>query len=156
MDAAADRLSAERHESDAPHVASLSADAAAETSPETSMFEPIARALTTAKRLLGAYARLALLDMQRAAMQFAWLVAAGIVITVLLVTAWLAAVVALAVWLLGQGLSWPAVLLVAAALNICAAAFVAWRIRHLFDDVPFTATLREFDVEPAETKRQSS
>ena len=72
----------------------------------------------TLKRMASNYATLAVLDVRRAAVQFAWLVAGGIFIAVLIVTAWLAAVVALAVWLLGTGMSWPAVLLIAAALNL--------------------------------------
>lgn len=114
---------------------------------EASAFEPFERVAGTLKRMASNYATLAVLDVRRAAVQFAWLVAGGIFIAVLTVTAWLAAVVALAVCLLGQGMSWPAVLLIAAALNLVGGAIVSLRMRHIFDRVPFEATLRQFRAE---------
>ena len=119
-----------------------------EPNADASILEPLERALGALKRMASDYALLAVLDMRRAAIQLAWLVGAGIVITVLVVTAWLAGVVAFAVWLLGQGLSWPAVLGVAAMLNIVAAAGVAWGIRSIFEHAPFAATLRQFKAQP--------
>ena len=101
------------------------------------------RVTATLKRMASNYATLAVLDVRRSAVQFAWLVAGGIFIAVLVVTAWLAAVVALAVVLLGKGMSWPAVLLIAGALNLVGAAIVGMRIKHVFEHVPFSATLRQ-------------
>src|SRR5918992_4410741 len=118
-------------------------DLAADSVREASFLEPFERVLATLKRMASNYATLALLDLQRAAVQLAWLIGGGIVISVLVVTAWLAAVVALAVWLFGQGMSWPAVLLIAAALNLVGAALVALRLRNVFEQVPFSATLRQ-------------
>lgn len=114
---------------------------------EPSLREPFERVYATLKRMASNYATLAVLDVRRSAVQFAWLVAGGIFIAVLVVTAWLAAVVALAVWLIGAGLSWPAVLLIAAALNLVGAAIVGLRLRNVFDRVPFEATLRHLKTE---------
>ena len=111
---------------------------------QSSLLEPFERFLGTLRRMASNYATLAVLDMRRAAVQFAWLVAGGIFIAVLTVTAWLAAVVALAVWLLGAGMSWSAVLLIAAGLNLVGAALVVLRLRNVFDHAPFEATLRQF------------
>jgi uncharacterized membrane protein YqjE len=119
---------------------------------EPSMREPVERVYSTLKRMASNYATLAVLDLRRAAVQFAWLVGGGIFIAVLVVTAWLAGVVALAVWLLGTGLSWPAVLLIAAALNLAGAAIVVFRLRSVFDRMPFEATLRQLKSE--EEKRR--
>lgn len=107
------------------------------------MLEPVERVYSTLRRMGSNYATLAVLDVRRAAVQFAWLVGGGIFIAVLVVTAWLAAIVALAVWLLGTGMSWPAVLLIAAALNLAGAAIVIFRLRSVFDRLPFEATLRQ-------------
>jgi hypothetical protein len=115
---------------------------------ETSFLEPIERTFASLKRLATNYALLGVLDARRAAMQFAWLIAAGILITVLVVTAWLAGVVALAVWLFGKGLSWPAVLGIAAALNLVGAALVGFKVKHVFDQKPFSALLRQIKAEP--------
>jgi uncharacterized membrane protein YqjE len=123
---------------------------------EASFLEPFERVLSTLKRMVSNYATLAVLDVRRAAVQFAWLVAGGIVISVLVVTAWLAAVIALAVWLLGNGMSWPAVLLVAGAVNLVGAAIVAFRLRSVFEHVPFEATLHQIksDSPAAHAKEQ--
>ena len=121
---------------------------------ETSFLEPLERTFASLRRLASNYALLGMLDMRRAAIQFAWLIAAGILITVLVVTAWLAGVVALAVWLLGQGMSWPAVLGIAAALNLVGAAIVGWRVKHVFEQKPFSATLRQLKAEPAGNERE--
>jgi hypothetical protein len=148
MDTAADRGPQPLPESAfsaAPTTAGTEADAA-----EASFLAPFERLFATLKRTASNYATLVVLDAQRAAVQFAWVVAGGIFASVLLVTAWLAIVVALAVWLLGSGLSWPAVLLIAAALNIVGALIVATMIRGRFDSAPFTATLRQFKSEPHE------
>ena len=114
------------------------------------MREPAERVYSTLKRMASNYATLAVLDVRRAAVQLAWLVGGGIFIAVLVVTAWLAGVVALAVWLLGTGLSWPAVLLIAAALNLLGAAIVVFRLRSVFDRMPFEATLRQLKSEQEE------
>ncbi|MDB5903674.1 MAG: hypothetical protein JWM26_2552 [Betaproteobacteria bacterium] len=122
---------------------------------EASIMEPIERTFAALRRLATNYALLGVLDMRRAAVQFAWLIGAGIMMTVLVVTAWLALVVALAVWMFGQGLSWPAVLSIAALLNLAAAAFVGWRVKHIFDQKPFSATLRQLKAEPAAQEKQA-
>lgn len=116
---------------------------------ESSFLEPLERMFASLRRMASNYALLAVLDMRRAAMQLAWLVGAGILIAVLVVTAWLAAVVALAVWLLGQGMSWPAVLGIAALLNLIGAGVVLWRIKDVFEHAPFSATLKQIKGEPA-------
>ena len=124
---------------------------------ESSFLDPFERMFSSLRRMASNYALLAILDMRRATHQLVWLVGAGILIAVLVVTAWLAGVVAIAVWLLGQGMSWPAVLGIAALVNLVAAGFVAWRIKDLFEQAPFSATLRQIrgaqaaDQETAET-----
>jgi hypothetical protein len=140
-------------ESSAYRATSAAADAGLRGSPppetqETSFLEPIERTFASLKRLATNYALLGVLDARRAAMQFAWLIAAGILITVLVVTAWLAGVVALAVWLFGKGMSWPAVLGIAAALNLVGAAIVGLKVKHVFDQKPFSALLRAIKTEP--------
>lgn len=110
---------------------------------EASFLSPFERLFSTLKRMTSNYATLAVLDVRRSAVQLAWLIAGGILISVLVVSAWLAGVVALATWLLRDGMPLPAVLLIAAAVNLVGALLVGLRIRSVFDDVPFSATLRQ-------------
>jgi uncharacterized membrane protein YqjE len=110
---------------------------------EASFLEPLERVFASMRRIATGYTQLVITDARRAAIQLAWLVGAGILVSVLVVTAWLAAVAGLAVWLFGEGLSWPSVLGVAALLNLVAAALVGWRMRGVFSRSPFEATLNQ-------------
>ena len=157
MDSAADRgpqsLPHEAY-SAAPGGSNLNADGSEMS--EASFLAPFERLFATMKRMGSNYATLAILDVRRSAVQLAWLIAGGILISVLVVTAWLAAVIALAVWLLGNGMSWPAVLLVAGALNLVGAAIVGMRIRHVFEHVPFSATMRQIKSDSADSSGSAS
>jgi len=110
---------------------------------EASFLAPFERVFTTLKRMASNYATLAVLDIRRATVQLAWGIAGGIFIAVLIVTAWLAGVMALCVWLLGDVLTWPGVLLVAAGLNLVGAGIVGMWLKGIFSHVPFEATLRQ-------------
>lgn len=113
------------------------------------------RAWTRLRRLVADYAVLGVLDMRRAAVQLAWLVGAGIVIAVLVVSAWMAGVTALIAYLLAREVSWPLALVVAAVVNLVGAALAGWRLKGVLSDVPFAATLRQLKAEapPPEESR---
>jgi uncharacterized membrane protein YqjE len=85
---------------------------------------------------------LAVLEAQRAGMHLTYILAAVLVVSVLIVTAWLALVTGLVVWLTTH-ISWPWILLLAAVVNLLGAAFVAWWAKRKFMHVPFSATLRQ-------------
>lgn len=108
----------------------------------------LGQAWQSARRLLHGYTLLSVLDMRRAAIQLAWLIAVGVIISVLVVTAWLTAISALVIWMLGAQMSWPVVLLVAAGLNLVGAALLLWRLRSLLRELPFAATLRQLKGDP--------
>jgi uncharacterized membrane protein YqjE len=110
---------------------------------EASFLEPLERVFASLRRMASNYATLAIVDLRRATIQLAWLVGSGIVIAVLLVTAWLALVVALAVLLLANNMSWPAVLGVSALLNVVGAGILVWWVKSIFDEAPFSATLKQ-------------
>jgi hypothetical protein len=102
------------------------------------------------------YLLLAVLDARSAAVRFAWMLCSGVVAASLLVTAWLALVAAGIVWMLGSGASWVTALAVAAALNVVAAAVIAFRMRNIFSEPPFAATLRQLRGEDAASFREPS
>ena len=110
---------------------------------EASFLEPLERVFASLRRMASNYATLAIVDLRRATIQLAWLVGSGIVIAMLVVTAWLAGVVALAVLLLGNDMSWPAVLGIAALINLVGAGIVVWCVKSVFDEAPFAATLKQ-------------
>jgi hypothetical protein len=107
----------------------------------------LARLLGEARQLVADYSLLAVLDARRAALQLAWLLSCGLIVAVLIVTAWLALVVAGMIWVLGEYLSWPAALAFGAGLNIAVAAGVLLWLRGVAVEMPFTALLRQLKGE---------
>ncbi|MPZ42661.1 MAG: hypothetical protein GEV05_04500 [Betaproteobacteria bacterium] len=110
--------------------------------------------LRQSRTLSSDYLQLAVLDARLAAVRFAWMLCYGMVAAILLVTAWLALVAAGIVWMLGTGASWVAALAAAAALNIVAGAILALRMRHMFSEPPFAATLRQLRGDEAASVRE--
>jgi uncharacterized membrane protein YqjE len=126
-----------------------------ERAPRPGLGDLLGRLLGEARQLVADYSLLAVLDGRRAAVQLAWLLSSGLVVSVLVITAWLGLVVAGIVWVGGDRLPWPAALAIAALLNIVGAAAVLWWMRSLMVEKPFTALLRQLkgeDVPPDATR----
>ena len=100
------------------------------------------------RTLAADYALLAVLDARHAAITLAWLLSAGLVVAVLVVTAWLSLVTGGIVWLLGSGASWPAALGAASLLNVVAVVALALWMHGFFKALPFAATLRQLKGDP--------
>lgn len=109
----------------------------------------LVRLVGEARSLVADYALLAVLDARSAAVRLAWILSSGLVVAVLLVTAWLALVVAAMVWLLGAHIPWPAALAIAALLNVTGAGVLLWWMRQLVTEMPFTALLRQLKGDDA-------
>jgi hypothetical protein len=109
--------------------------------------DALGRLLGEGRQLVSDYTLLAVLDARRAAIQLAWLLSSGLMVAVLLVTAWLALVVAVMVWLFEETTSWPAALVVGALLNIAGAGGLLWWARRRFVELPFNALLRQLKGE---------
>jgi uncharacterized membrane protein YqjE len=103
-----------------------------------------------ARGLVKEHAILAVLEAQRAGMHLAFVVGAVLVVSVLAVTAWLALVTAVIVWLAGEDVPWPGVLLIAALLNLVGAAAVGWWAKRQIGEKPFAATLRQLSADRQE------
>src|SRR5258708_7194139 len=95
------------------------------------------------------YAHLAVLDARRATLNLAWLLAAVLVVAVLMVSAWMGLLAALIMLAASQNISWIAAVSTAAIVNLALAAGLAWWMRHLVAELPFTALLRQLRGEPA-------
>ena len=110
--------------------------------------ELLARLLGETRSLVTDYAELAVLDARKAAIRLAWLLGTGLVIAVLVVTAWLALVAAGIVGMLGSGMSWIAALAIAALLNLVVAGALAWWGKKMATELPFTELLRQLRGQP--------
>jgi hypothetical protein len=90
------------------------------------------------------YALLAVLEMQRAGIGLALILAAGVVVAVLVVTAWTAMVASLIVWAVHSGnATWPAALAIAAGVNVAIALVMLAQMRSQFTQIFLGATLRQ-------------
>jgi uncharacterized membrane protein YqjE len=113
----------------------------------------LGRMFSETRQLVSDFAHLAVLDARRAAVRLAMLLSAGLMIAILLITAWMGFVAAGIVWMFDKGVSWPLAIAIAAVINIAAAAGLGWWARHLVSEMPFTALLRQLRGEaPAPPK----
>jgi hypothetical protein len=103
----------------------------------------LAHIFSEAKSLVTDYAELAVLDARRAAVNLAWLLASVLIVAVLLITAWMGLVAALIIWLSSELMPWGWAIVIAAGLNIVAAAALGLWAKSLLKDLPFTALLRQ-------------
>ena len=115
---------------------------------EPGLGELAARLIGDVRQLASDFAQLAVLDARRAGVHLAMLLSAGLLIAILVITAWMGFVAAGIVWLFDQGVSWPLAIAIAAGINIVAAAALAWWARHLVSEMPFTALLRQLRGDP--------
>jgi hypothetical protein len=114
----------------------------------------VGRLVREAHGLVSDFAELAVLDARRAAVRLAILLAAGLGAAVLIVTAWMALVGALTVWLWGEGLGWPAALSIGAGINVAAAVVIVLWMKRAAKELPFTALLRQLRGEPPPGKAE--
>jgi uncharacterized membrane protein YqjE len=108
-----------------------------------------ARALwTNARCLVRDHTLLALLEVQRASIALVKILGAAVIISVLVVSAWMAIITALVVWAVGAGMNIGAAIIIAAVLNLIAAGALAFWIKAQIPELLFAATMRQLKGEP--------
>jgi hypothetical protein len=100
------------------------------------------------KELVYDHGLLALLEVQRAGVSLVQMIGAAIVISVLVVSAWSALVIAVVVWAVDTGASLALSLAIAALANLVVAAALAFWIKSRVPDLLFAATLRALRDKP--------
>lgn len=105
--------------------------------------------------LIGDTIKLAALETRIAALSLSTIVGLALGIALLVVTAWLLLIAALAVWLVRMGLGWELALIGIAILNILLSVW-AWRsIVHLSRNLLFSVTRRQL-VSGTQAPKESS
>ncbi len=99
--------------------------------------------LRDAGELASDHLELATLEAQRAAIVLTKILCGAVVISILIVSAWLALMAGGIVWATAEGISWSGALLLAAGLNLLVAAAIAYWIRRNTGELLFSATLRQ-------------
>ena len=95
------------------------------------------------KALAQDHALLAVLEIQRAGVSFVKMIIAGIVISILVITAWMALIAAAIAFAVGQGANWALAILIAAFVNLAVAAGLALWAKSQLPDLLFAATVRQ-------------
>jgi uncharacterized membrane protein YqjE len=95
------------------------------------------------KALVQDHALLAVLEVQRAGISLVKMMIAGIVISILIVSAWMGIVAAIVGWAIGQGANWALAILIAALVNIAIAVGLAFWAKKQVPDLLFAATVRQ-------------
>jgi len=95
------------------------------------------------KALVQDHALLAVLELQRAGVSLVKMIIAGIVISILVVSAWMAIVAAAIAFAIGQGANWALAILVAAFVNLLVAGGIALWAKKQVPDLLFAATMRQ-------------
>ena len=95
------------------------------------------------RALVEDHALLAVLEVQRAGVSLVKIIIAGIVISILVVSAWMGLVAAAIGWAVGAGVNWALAVLVAALVNIALAVGIAFWAKKQVPDLLFSATLRQ-------------
>ena len=123
------------------------------------VFDGLSKTVRDAGRLVIDHLELAVLELQRAADGLVRILIASIVVTVLVVAAWMAVVAGAAIWATGAGMSLPWALVLAGGVNLVAALAIAMWIRARVPTLLFAATLRQLgndeEVVPDEIERHA-
>jgi uncharacterized membrane protein YqjE len=117
------------------HFAPLSAPAG--------VFDRLSKTVHDAGGLVVDHLELAALEVQRAADGLVRILIAAIVVTVLVVAAWMALVAGGAIWATSAGMSLPWALVLAGGMNLVAALAIGMWIRARVPSLMFAATLRQ-------------
>lgn len=115
----------------------------AATAPPASLAQRFVRLVRDAGALARDHVELAALDAHRAAMGLTRIIAAAVVASVLVVSAWLAFLGGAIVWATDNGANWPAALAIAALVNLALAGALLLWVKGLTREIGFAATLRQ-------------
>jgi uncharacterized membrane protein YqjE len=112
-------------------------------SPPAGVFDRLSKTVHDAGQLVVDHLELAALETQRAADGLVRILIASIVVTVLVVAAWMALVAGAAIWATSAGMSLPWALVLAGGVNLVAALATGMWIRARMPNLMFAATLRQ-------------
>ena len=107
------------------------------------VFDRLSKTVHDAGRLVVDHLELAALEAQRAADGLVQILIASIVVTILVVAAWMAMVAGAAIWATRAGVSLPWALVLAGGVNLVAALAIGMWIRARVPNLLFAATLRQ-------------
>jgi len=108
----------------------------------------IANAFTSARQVVSDLFRLFSLEVRRAGLTLVWMVALAVMAALLMVTAWLGLMGALAFWAVSLGMTWIGAMVAIAVLNLITAAIAVFSCVALSRNLLFPATRRQLAPPP--------
>ena len=108
----------------------------------------IAGAFNSARQVVSDLFRLFSLEVRRAGLTLVWMVALAVMAALLMVTAWLGLMGALAFWTVSLGMTWIGAMVAIAVLNLVTAAIVIFSCVTLSRALLFPATRRQLEPPP--------
>jgi uncharacterized membrane protein YqjE len=126
-------------ELDAPHGASDASPAES----AVAFSELVQSLLRDVWTLVQDHALLTVLEVQRATRTATIMLFSGVVVAVLLVTAWLAFIASVLFWVVDGDQAWGFALLLVGLIHVALSAAIIWWIRRLASDQMFSALLRQ-------------
>jgi uncharacterized membrane protein YqjE len=109
----------------------------------------VADAFNSVRRVFSDLFRLFSLEVRRAGLTLMWMVALGVLAAMLMATAWLSLMAALALWAVSLGLTWISAMVAIALANLATAAIIAFSCVSLSRNLLFPATRRQLATAPA-------
>jgi hypothetical protein len=128
--------------------------AAVKTAP--SLAHRITALVRDAGYLVRDHLELAALDAHKAAVGLTKILTAAVIISILVVTAWITFVASAIVWATDQGVSWPVALVIAGVINLVIAGGLAFWAKSQVGELAFGATLRQIRRTAEEAKSEVS
>jgi hypothetical protein len=118
-------------------------------SPPHSVLDELSDTFASARRVVSDFLELLSLEARRAGLTLVWMVACGAAAAILVVTAWLGLMAALALWAVSLGIPWVTAVTVISLANLVAAAIMTSVCIGMSRDLLFPATKRQLEPKPA-------
>lgn len=110
------------------------------------VLDEVSDTFASARRVIADFLELLALETRRAGLTLVWMVACGAVAAILVVTAWLGFMAALALWAVSLGFPWGAAVTVISLANFLAATIMTSVCIRKSRDLLFTATRRQLEA----------
>jgi hypothetical protein len=111
--------------------------------PTAGVIEELSGALSSARTLLSNFLDLLSLEARRAGIALAWMIVCGVVAAVMIVTAWVGLMLAVAMELISLGFPTPAAIIVVAVINGGAGAMLIYLCIDMSQALLFPAARRQ-------------
>ena len=111
----------------------------------------VANAFNSVQRVFSDLFRLFSLEVRRAGVTFVWMLALGAIAALLIVTAWLGLMGALALWAVSLGWTWVSVMVAIALANFLVAAIAMFSCLSISRNLLFSATRRQLEAAPTQS-----